>query len=266
MLPTTINVAGVLVLVLPGFLAYRFAVLRRVDPSKRSALWQLSEILEYSLYVHFIGLILVSGILFLLRICFGVETHIDVLLDKGLNEYLKDYLQEAVLWFSLYTFYVILASALIGSYDLPRATASRTVLVVKKPASWLATRHKWLAWVPVPQDPTPQEPVWYYTFNTLSAGYTSSLPQVLVRLKSGDVYSGELASYPITLDTEHKKDFLIRHARYYKDGDWDLGHDLSQIDPLGAVLLNTANVDSIVIYYKEVPPIATDQDGEEGQQ
>ena len=53
-----IDVWTVFLLVLPGFLAYRFAVLQRADPSRRSAIWQISEILEHSLYVHLIGIVL----------------------------------------------------------------------------------------------------------------------------------------------------------------------------------------------------------------
>ena len=76
----------------------------------------------------------------------------------------------------------------------------------------------------------------------------------MVYLKSGDVYSGELASYPITLDTEQEKDFLIRRARYYKGGNFGAGRNLEDLDSIGAVLLNTANVDSMILYYENLSP------------
>ena len=53
-----IDVWTILLLILPGFLAYRFVVLQRADPSHRSTIWQISEILEHSLYVHLIGVFL----------------------------------------------------------------------------------------------------------------------------------------------------------------------------------------------------------------
>ena len=98
----------------------------------------------------------------------------------------------------------------------------------------------------------PQEPVWYYAFTALPNNGTSKLPHVFVKLKSGDVYYGEVASYPIALDTERGKDFLLRDTIYYKEGNPDNGVTLSQYDGIGAVLLNTVNVDSIILYYEDI--------------
>ena len=250
--PTAINVAAILVLILPGFLAYRFAVWRRVDPSNKSPLWQLSEIAEYSVYVHLIGVALVASVQFLLNRLFEVDTHLQELLQKGPNDFLKTYFSEAVLWFTLYPVYVIISSTILGVYDVPARVSSVIVSAVHHPSNWLSSNCKLLNWIPVPKNTRPQEPVWYYAFNIMSDGYTSKLPHALVTLKSGDVFYGEIASYPITLDNELNKDFLIKNARYYKGGDLNDEQKLYEVDSVGAVLLNSANADSIMLYYEDI--------------
>ena len=250
--PTAINVAAILVLILPGFLAYRFAVWRRVDPSNRSPLWQLSEIAEYSVYVHLIGVAVVAAVPFLLSRLFEVDTNLQELFQKGPNDFLKTYFLEAVLWFTLYPVYVIIFSAILGAYDVPARVSSIIISTLHCPTNWLSSKCKLLNWIPVPKDTNPQEPVWYHAFNVMSDGYTSKRPHVLVTLKSGDVFYGEIASYPITLDTELNKDFLIRNARYYKGGDLRDELRLYEVDSIGAVLLNSANADSIMLYYEDI--------------
>ena len=74
MLITASSVAAILILVLPGFMAYRYAVLGRDTPNKVSPLWQFSEILEYSVYVHVIGAALSFGVVLILERGFGIAT------------------------------------------------------------------------------------------------------------------------------------------------------------------------------------------------
>ena len=76
---TLLNIGAILLLILPGFLAYRFAVWRRADPTSRSPLWQVSEILEYSVYVHLLGALFTIVIHFLLKATLGMDTHVNVL-------------------------------------------------------------------------------------------------------------------------------------------------------------------------------------------
>ncbi len=94
----------------------------------------------------------------------------------------------------------------------------------------------------------------------MSNGYTSKIPHVLVKLKSSDVYYGEIITYPIAPDIERKKDFLIRNARYYKDGFADNEQRLYESDGVGAVLLNSVNVESIILYYEDISSL-TDESG-----
>lgn len=250
--PLAINFATVLVLVLPGFLSYRFSVWRSEDPSQRAPLWQLSAMLEHSVYVHLVavGLIIVAHAL--VERLFGLDSYAGFLVREGPNEFLDKHFTEAVLWFILYTLYVILASTLIGYYDIPKKISYTVIWVCRIPAEHLSNKVKWLAWLPSPKPLYPQEPVWFYAFNSMSNGYRSKIPNVLVTLKTGDVYYGEMETYPIVLDTESEKDFLIRNALYYPDGDRANEQRLYEFDGIGAVLLNTVNVDSIIVYYEDI--------------
>lgn len=244
---TAINVAAILVIVLPGFLAYRFAVWRSTDPTQRSPLWQMSEILEHSVYVHLIGVGLVALVVVLLNRAFGVTTHIPELLQGSPDDFLKSHFAEAVLWFTLYPVYVIISSPIFGAYNVPR----RFSVSIVKVLNW-SSATRWLRWIPAPEHAFPQEPVWYYAFNRMSDNYRSKLPHVYVTLKSGDVYYGALVTYLIVSDTEIQKDFLIKDACYLEGGKADLRHNLYEVDGIGAVLLNSANVDSIILYYADV--------------
>ena len=241
-----IDIGAALVLILPGFLAYRFAVWRRSDPSQRGLLWQLSEILEYSVYVHLIGLAFVCLIHLLLLSVLGIDTHVREIIQNSPADFLESYFVEGVLWFTLYSLYVIVSSAILGAYDVPGSVMRGIPRTVSRLTGWLSRRHRLLSWVPVPKEAHPQEPVWYLAFRSMAQ---DTPPLVIVTLKSGDVYFGELASYPIVPDTQHEKDFLIINARYYPEGDSDQEQELDALDGVGAVLLNTVNVDSIKLYY-----------------
>ena len=252
MSPSAVNVAALLVLILPGFLSYRFAVWQRADPTQRSALWQLSEVLEHSLYVHLIGAALVGLVHLVLAFSTEQTTYAPLLLKKGPHAMLNQHFAEAMLWFALYPLFVIGASTIIGSYDIPKKVSSAIIWLVRGPSGWLQAKSKLLAWLPIPGTSNPQEPVWYYAFNTMSGSYVDRIPHVLVSLKNGDVYFGEVATYPIVLDTDSEKDFLIKYAKYYPDGQADNEQLLYEVDGVGAVLLNTANVLSILIYYQDI--------------
>ena len=143
---TAINIGTILLLILPGFLAYRFAVWRRADATNRSPLWQISEILEYSAYVHLLGALLVFGAHSLLAWWLGLDTHIRVLFQYGPVQFLQDHFAAAITYFILYPMYVILASAIIGAYGLPQVFSSSIANFPR----WLSTRQKFLNWIPVP--------------------------------------------------------------------------------------------------------------------
>lgn len=252
MLITASSVAAILILVLPGFMAYRYAVLGRDAHNRVSPLWQLSEILEYSVYVHLIGAALSFAVVYTLERGFGIATQAENLIKLAPSEFLKSHPWEAMLWLVLYSIYVIIASTVLGAWDFPRLVRGGIYQclmgVVQR-----CRRVAWLRWIPFPSEQYPQNPVWVYAFRTRTNTYRDSIPLVIVTMKSGDVYIGRLVTYPIAPDTNNEKDFLIDKARFYKQGNTDQKQDLSELDGIGAVLLNTANVESIRIYYQPYP-------------
>ena len=246
------DIGAILLLVLPGFLAYRSALARRADPARRSPLWQLSEILEYSVYVHIAGVGLLFGLAWILQ-SFGIATHLRELPRRGPLDFLDAYFVEGMLLLTLYPTYVTFAATLMGAYDLPgwargRALDGTTALTKK------ASSTRFLQWVPSPPPKFPPEPVWYLAFHQVTDGFRRAVPLLLVKMKQGDIYFGELASYPSLPDNENKKDFLLRKTRYYPAGDLEREYWLEEQDGFGAVLLNTANVDSIQVYYEGLEP------------
>ena len=250
MTPSALDIGATLILVLPGFLSYRAALARRADPSRRSVLWQLAEMLEYSVYVHILGI----GLLFFVTGFLGwfhVETHLSELPAKKPHEFLTTYFVEGVLLFTLYPLYVVGAAVVMGAYDVPNHTATGIVRGVGLIVRLIGA----IPWLPRLRPPTPNfpvEPVWYRAFNVATDGFTTALPDVIVKMKRGDIYYGKLSSYPIELDTERAKDFLIIGATYLPENRPGRSYALFDQEGGGTVLLNSADVDSIQVYY--APP------------
>ena len=247
-----IDVGTVLLLILPGFLAYRFSVLQRADPTVRSVLWQVSEILEHSLYVHLLGAALAFG----LHLALGSTTHIEELIKHGPQNFLENYFAEAIRWYVGYAIYMIVASAIIGAYSLPERVSTSIPALLRA-----SQRYRLLKWLPVPGIAYPQDPIWHYAFmgaedwtslaDTDANDSDDGFPIVFVRMKdSGDVYIGEIASYPIVPDTQAEKDFLITDTTYYQAGNLDDELDLASVDGIGAVLLNSRDVESVRVVYR----------------
>ena len=243
---SALDIGAVLILVLPGFLSYRSALARRTDTTRRSALWQFSEILEYSVYIHLLGVGLVFAIAAFLRTCFGTETHLREIPGIRPDEFLQRHFHEGVLLFTLYPLYVIVAAISMGAYELPTWSANRIIRAI----TWtmlLAGRVPGIRWIKPPIPSHPAEPIWYSTFHVTES--IETLPAVMVRMKSGDIYYGYIRSYPILPDSQRDKDFLIAQAIYSRAGSQGNPIRLSEQPGGGTVLLNTANVDSIQVYY-----------------
>ena len=127
MTPSALDIGATLILVLPGFLSYRSALSRRADPSRRSVLWQLAEMLEYSVYVHVLGVMLVFAVTAVLHSVFHLETHLSELPSKPPHEFLSAYFVEGILLFTLYPAYVVVVAVLMGAYDVPHSMATHIV-------------------------------------------------------------------------------------------------------------------------------------------
>jgi hypothetical protein len=248
-LPTSaLDIGAILVLVLPGFLSYRSALARRADPSRRSALWQLSEMLEFSVYVHLLGVALVFGVTALLDSAFHLESHLSELPGRKPHEFLSAYFVEGTLLFTLYPLYVVVAAVLMGAYEAPNRAATGIV----KGGGLLARgigAVPGLGWIRPPRPDFPVEPIWYDAFHVATDGYAQARPLVMVKMKRGDIYYGEIASYPILPDSQEEKDFLVRHAVYAPANAPGRAFRLEDQPGGGTVLLNSADVDSIQVYY-----------------
>ena len=201
-----------LLLVLPGFLAYRFAVARRADPARRSTLWQLAAISEYSVYVHVVGVALVLAAAWLLHALFRIDSHLSELPGKGPQEFLIAYFAEGVLLFTLYPVYVVLGAILMGAYDLPSWIAStvvRSVSVLTRKIGSIPG----LNWIRSPRPAYSAEPIWHHAFSVKTNTFTKARPFLLVRMKRGDVYYGELASYPLLPDSQKGEGLSHRESK-----------------------------------------------------
>lgn len=203
---------------------------------------------EYSVYIHLLGALLVFGVAALLGSAFGLETHLSELPAKGLNEFLNDYFVEGSLLFTLYPLYVVVAAVVMGAYELP----SRMATGITKGVGSLMQRISYvpgLGRIKPPSPNFPQEPIWYHAFHVATGGFVEARLSVLVRMKTGDIYYGEIEAYPILPDSQREKDFLIRHAVYTPVGSPGKLFRLEDQPGGGTVLLNSADVDSIQIYY-----------------
>lgn len=248
-----IDVGTALLLILPGFLAYRYSVLQRADPNHRGAIWQVSEILEHSLYVHLLGIVFAFA-LHLAFVALGSTTHLPELLRYGPQRLLEDYFAEAIVWYVGYAIYIIAASTVIGAYNVPARVSIGIPNLIRN-----SKQHRLMKCLPVPGIIYPQEPIWYHTFRTMAENHADTesddsddFPILFVKMKdSGDVYVGEIASYPIVPNIQYEKDFLITKTRYYRHGNFDDELDLNSIDGVGAVLLNSRDVESIRVVYRQ---------------
>lgn len=247
MTPSALDIGATLILVLPGFLSYRAALGRRADPTRRSLLWQLAEMLEYSIYVHILGVGLVFLIAGVLGV-FQVETHLSELPSRKPHEFLSTYFVEGILLLTLYPIYIVGASVAMGAYDVPHHVATGIVRLVGLLVRLIGAIPG-LRWLRPPTPNFPVEPVWYRAFHVATDGFTRFRPEVIVKMKRGDIYYGKLASYPIEPDTERAKDFLITGATYVPANHQGRSYRLYEEDFGGTVLLNSADVDSIQIYY-----------------
>lgn len=154
------------------------------------------------------------------------------LFTKGLVPYAKENPATFTFMSGWYAACMLFWSIVSGVVDLP----SKLTRVV----GWLAERAH------LAPEPVEEEPIWYQSLGLERRGSDSRV-QVKVLLKNGDIYIGQLLSYPILPDSEKSKDFRLGDSYYLPGGDADEQVELSfsQYESGGGVLLNTVNVSSI---------------------
>ena len=120
--------------------------------------------LEYSVYVHIVGIALIFGVIWLLTIIFGINSHLSELPSKGPQEFLISYFTEGVLLFTLYPVYVVFGAILMGAYDLPNWVAAAVVRGVSALTGKIGSMPG-LKWVRSPRPAYPAEPIWYHALS-----------------------------------------------------------------------------------------------------
>ena len=204
--------------------------------------------LEYSVYIHLLGVGLVFAVAAIVESIFAVQTHLSALVADDPQDFFKSNFAEGVLLFTLYPFYVIVASVLLGAYNVPHLVATGLVRVISALAQSVG-KVRGFRWIKPPSPDFPVEPVWYKAFHVATDGFERYRPEVVVKMKRGDTYYGVLESYPLLPDTEDSKDFLINYVRYVPAGYTGAPYDLNLGVNGSSVLLNSGDVDSIQIYY-----------------
>ena len=113
-----------------------------------------------------------------------------------------------------------------------------------------------VAWIPeaarLAPDRLHEDPVWYSALTLDRRSARKSDVQLRVRMKSGDIYVGNLNSYPILPDSADAKDLRLGDSVFYPAGDIDAAEELGFSESGGGgVLLSTTNVSSIEYIYHD---------------
>ncbi len=206
------------------------------------------------MYIHVIGVTLFLACAALLSHLSIAELRYTELVADGTTAYFADYPLTAMFSLLVYLGYITISAELLGAYQFPHKAAS----TVSGPAMWLAHR---LRWLPAPQAAHPQTPVWYDIFHQETNGFANNRPRLLVRLKGGDTYIGELGTYPLLSDDQPDKDFSITKAVWLSSISPDDPLTLTDQPGGGTVLLNTTNVESIQVYYQPTADPAVEPSG-----
>ena len=149
--------------------------------------------LEYSVYIHATGVALLLGLSKSISLFTSLELHYDEVATNSVSAYFSSYKGEAIIFLFLYLVYVIVAAEIMGAFRIPHQIAGFVSRVAGFPSGKIPL-------YPQPAPASPEQPVWYEAFHRASDNSQEGRPQVLVRMKSGDWYHGELAAYPILPD------------------------------------------------------------------
>lgn len=226
------------VIVLPGWLSITANRLYRPSDveSHRSTVMEWGMVFYHATVVNVIGVIIVA-------IVFSEWPNLKILvLDQILADGPIAFARKlpAISFdvFGLYLLWVVIGSTISGTANLP---------------SWVIYRVGWLAHVVhLAPDRLHEEPVWYSALTIDRRVSGKPNVQLRVRMKNGDIYVGNLDSYPILPDSADAKDVRLGDSVFYPAGDIDAAEELRfNKSGGGGVLLNTSNVSSIEYMYHD---------------
>ncbi len=182
--------------------------------------------------VHIIGVGVVASATLVRPDYFLDNLGLDGVLIDGPAHFVQSSPATAFAVFGTYFMWMVLGAAVLGVIDLPARLTD-----------WLGRAASVARVAP---EPLGGEPVWYKALNLDRKNAGSQSVQMSVRMKNGDIYVGDLQSYPILPDSVESKDIRLGNSILYPHGDEasPIQLDFSNVDG-GGVLLNTVNVSSI---------------------
>lgn len=218
------------IVVLPGWLS--LSVNQRYHPRlfDKSTVMSWGILLYHAMIVHLLGTVAFAVAVLIWRQYFLDTLGLDRIVTAGPIAFTKESPGTALATFGSYCLWMFAGSTASGITDLPHYVISKA----GKLANLLGIS---------PPPVTNDEPVW---FQALNLDRDESNVQVYVRMKNGDVYVGDLESYPILPDSEDSKDIWLGDSiRYPGDNaSSPVELDFSSYGG-GGVLLNTKNISSI---------------------
>lgn len=234
------------IIILPGWIS--ISVAQRYHPRvfERTTLMVWGMMFYHAAVVHAIGVGTAAALALIWRGYFLDTLGLDRVLTEGAVEFARDSPGTTFAAFGAYFLWMVIGSAVSGVVDLPsRLTSS---------IGWAANK---LNWATIPRE---EESIWYRALNLDRRKSDKSSVQVSIRMKNGDMYVGELKSYPIAPDTAESKDVWIGDHTFYPNDDPFSPIEMEFGDDEGGVLLNTANMYSV--HYRLISDY--DVEGEEG--
>lgn len=220
------------VIVLPGWVSISAAQLYHPSVMNRSTLMVWGMMFYHAAIVHIVGVGTVTAAALIWREYFVDALGLERVLTGGAVEFARDSPGTAFAVFGAYFLWMVAGSALSGVVNLP----SRLTFAIGK----VAQKARLVS------EPVEEELIWHGALNMGRRRSGKSSVHVLVYMKDGGVYVGNLVSYPISHDSVESKDIRLGRSQWYPDG--DLSSEPIELDfanDEGGVLLNTVNVNSI---------------------
>lgn len=226
------------VIVLPGWLSITANRLYRPADAEnhKSTVMEWGMVFFHATVVNVLGVIVVAIVLTSRPDVRNIG--LDRILTEGPIAFVKSSPSDGFIVYGLYLLWLVIGSTISGTANLP----SGIIYTI----GWLAHA------VRLAPDRLQEDPVWYSAFTIDRRASGKSNVQLRVRMKNGDIYVGNLSSYPILPDSEDAKDLRLGDSIYYPAGDVDSAEELSfRENGGGGVLLNTSNVSSIEYMYHD---------------
>ncbi len=226
------------VIVLPGWLSITANRLYRPADAENHK----STVMEWGMvFFHATVVNVIGGIVVAIVLASRPELRnlgLDRILTEGPISFVKSSPTTGFVVYGVYLSWLVIGSTISGTANLP----SGIIYAV----GWLA--HV----VRLAPDRLQEDPVWYGAFTIDRRASGKSNVQLRVRLKNGDIYVGNLHSYPILPDSADSKDLRLGDSVFYPVGDINSAEDLKFSEyGGGGVLLNTSNVSSIEYMYHD---------------